>query len=146
MMLISLNQVFNDAVCRDRVLTPRRDWEYLGTLLSIQITAEYGLCSAVPIIRWARDAEKGCLLALVDTWHLTSCDAWHHNTWHRTVTRHTRDRNNPEQLYGCYLVLWPSSVHLQTRAWQEALQAWHPAQSAVWCDTCHAATLWQSLN
>ena len=83
------------------VLTPAPRPGILGTL-SNQITAEYGLCSAVPIIRWARDAEKGCLLALVDTWHLTSCDAWHHNTWHRTVTRHTRDRNNPEQLSGCY--------------------------------------------
>ena len=107
MRLISLNQVFNDGVCRDRVLTP---WQYLGTL-SNQITAEYALCSAMPIIRWwARDTEKGCLLAQVDTWHDVTSQ-------HVTPDCHTRDRNNPEQLSGCYDCMGPSCdiFRLQTR-------------------------------
>ena len=110
MRLISLNQVFNDGVCRDRVLTP---WQYLGTL-SNQITQNMLFVPQCP----SSDDEPGTRKKDVCWRKLTRDTLWHHVTsQHVTPDCHTRDRNNPEQLSGCYDCMGPSCdiFRLQTR-------------------------------
>ena len=89
------------------VLTPAPRPGILGTL-SNQIAAEYGLCtvclSPSSHHQMIPRHGKGCLLAWVDTWHDVTRDS-SVTSQHVTPECHTRDRNNPEQLSGCYRVL-----------------------------------------
>ena len=106
MRLISLNQVFNDGVCRDRVLTP---WQYLSTL-SDQITQNMLFVPQCP-----SSDEHGTRKKDVCWRKLTRDTVWHHNTWHGTVTPETEITQNSYP--GVMTAMRPSCdiFRLQTR-------------------------------
>ena len=153
MSLISLNQVFNDRVCRDRGPDTRAATRNIGHSLKSDSSRIWAVhCVPQSQLPSSDDPETRKRMFVGVSWHVTPdmmwrvTAAWHHNTWHQSVTPETEiTQNSYPGVTGCYRVLWLVTASSDSDLWQEVT---HPPRlwSAVCADTCHVAAHWQSLN
>ena len=126
MSLISLNQVFNDGVCRDRGPDTRAETRNIGHSLKSDSSRIWAVhCVPQSQLPSSDDPETRKRMFVGVSWHVTPdmmwrvTAAWHHNTWHQSVTPETEiTQNSYPGVTGCY-DLW---LHLQT---QTCDKKWH---------------------
>ena len=108
MRLISLNQVFNDGVCRDRGPDTRAATRNIGHSLKSDNSRIWALWLS-PSSHHQIIPRHGKRMFVGVSWHETPdmmwrmTAAWHHNTWHQSVTPETEiTQNSYPGVSGCY--------------------------------------------